>query len=68
MIEHVIEHVDDPYEVEKWSNYLDAYVNEDNVNEELLTEAPGLPVFLPRYFFVVVVVVSLHNSSIQVNL
>lgn len=40
--------MDDPYEVEKWSNYLDAYVNEDNVVEEVLTEALGLPVFLPR--------------------
>lgn len=40
--------MDDPYEVEKWSNYLDTYVNEDNIIEELLDEAPGLPVFLPR--------------------
>ena len=48
MIEHVFEHIDDPYEVEKWSNYLDAYLDEDNVAEEVLTEASGLPVFLPR--------------------
>lgn len=48
LIEHEIEHIDDPYEVEKWSNYLDAYVTEDSVSNEVLSDTPGLPVFLPR--------------------
>lgn len=48
LIEHVIEHIDDPYEIEKWSNYLDSYVTEDSVSNDMLSEVPGLPVILPR--------------------
>ena len=45
-IEHVIELVDNPYEAEKRSNYLDTYLDEDNDAEKILTEASGLPIFV----------------------
>ncbi|CAL1297521.1 unnamed protein product [Larinioides sclopetarius] len=42
------ENYPDPIEAEKWSNYLDAYINEDSCCEELLNEVQQSPVILPR--------------------
>ncbi|XP_035221676.1 uncharacterized protein LOC118194610 [Stegodyphus dumicola] len=42
------DNVVDPCEAEKWSNYLDTYVTEENVSEEILALEQGLPVFYPR--------------------
>jgi len=43
------EAVEDPVEVERWSEYVEKYVNnEDTVTEELKDMLSRKPVFLPR--------------------
>lgn len=44
------EQSDDPVEVERWSEYVEKYVaNDDTVSEDLKDQLARKPVFLPRY-------------------
>ena len=41
---------DDPVEVERWSEYVERYVAEDDtISEQLKDQLTKKPVFLPRY-------------------
>ena len=43
------ENIEDPVEVERWSEYVEKYVNnEETVEEELKDVLSRKPVFLPR--------------------
>ena len=43
------ENSDDPVEVERWSEYVEKYIaNDDTVSEELKEQLRKKPVFLPR--------------------
>ncbi len=41
---------EDPVEVERWSEYVEKYIaNDDTITEELKEQLTKKPVFLPRY-------------------
>ena len=46
------DNMEDPLEVEKWSEYVDKYIaNDETIPDELKEQLTRKPVFLPRYFF-----------------
>ena len=46
------ENSEDPVEVERWSEYVEKYIANDNISDELKDQLTKKPVFLPRYAIV----------------
>ncbi len=59
------ENNEDPMEVERWSEYVEKYIaNDDTVSKELREQLSTKPVFLPRYQINILVMIDKHSNNI----